>query len=90
MSHEECTRVVCHMGWLVYDPSFRKKKRVSWRNRVHLREELWEVNFSSYYKTSSFGELKSCTGWRFWNVYMNSLNLFYVVIIFLILKIYES
>jgi len=37
-----------------------------------------------------FGELKNCIGegfWRFKRVYMNSSNLFYVVIIFLKLKL---
>jgi len=41
-------------------------------------------------KLFSFGELKNCIGGMFlgfWKVYMNFLNLIYIVIIFLKLKI---
>jgi len=34
----------------------------------------------------SFGELKNCIGGGFWGVYMNFLNLIYVVILLLKLK----
>jgi len=52
----------------------------------------WDLgaNFSSKYKTLLIWGLKICIGGGFERVYMNSLNLIYVVLIFLKLKIYSS
>jgi len=54
------------------------------------REGFGGLFFLHNTKLSSFEEPKSCIGGGFQRVYMNLLNLIYVLKIFLILKINES
>ena len=79
-------------GW----EDLEKKEGISRKNRRHCEEGFWGLIFFQNIKHSSFGSLKNCSGslkkkcsgGGFWWVYVNSLNLIYVVIIFLKLEKY--
>ena len=69
-------------------------KKTIGRNISHFERKALRVYFSPSNKIFFVSELKNCNCIKggFWKVYMNFLNLTYVVIIFLFLKlkIYQS
>jgi len=67
----------------------KKKEGESERNRRHWEGSALRGSFFFIIQNSShLRELKNCIRKRFWRIYMNSLNLIFVVIIFLKFKIY--